>query len=140
MTIETPTRAGAPPTSSAAQHLQIEFTFELPLGYVDSTGTVHRSGTMRRATARDELAPLADLRVRDNEAYLGVVLLSLVVTQLGSLPEVNPNIMESLFAVDLAYLQDLYEQINDVNPKPLACPSCGTEVPGRETRGRLGES
>ena len=43
--------------------LQTEFDFTLPKGYVDSTGTLHRVGTMRLATARDEIEPLRDPRV-----------------------------------------------------------------------------
>ena len=39
------------------------------------TGRVHRDGTMRLATARDEIEPLRDAEVRQNEAYLTVLLL-----------------------------------------------------------------
>jgi len=82
-----------------------EFPFELPRGYVDGTGTVHRSGVMRLATARDEIQPLRDPRVQANEAYLTVLLLSRVVTRLGSLPDVGTTTIEGLFATDLAFLQ-----------------------------------
>ena len=101
---------------TAYQGLQMEFEFELPLGYVDPAGRVHRRGTMRLATARDELAPLIDQRVKENPAYLGVVLLSLVITRLGDLPEVYPGIVEQFFAADVAYLQNFYERINNVDP------------------------
>lgn len=89
-----------------------EFPFELPHGYVDSSGTVHKQGVMRLATAQDELAPLADQRVRENPAYLGVVLLSLVVTRLGTVSDIHAGVIESLYASDLAYLQDMYKQVN----------------------------
>lgn len=89
-----------------------EYEFVLPNGYVDAAGVVHREGTMRLATARDELAPLIDQRVRENPAYLGVLLLSLVVTRLGNIPEVHAGVIESLFARDLAYLQDVYKHVN----------------------------
>ncbi len=98
------------------QGLQTEFEFELPLGYVDPAGQLHRQGTMRLATARDELAPLIDQRVKENPAYLGVVLLSLVITRLGDLREVHPGIVEQFFAADVAYLQDFYERVNNVDP------------------------
>lgn len=100
----------------SCQGLRTEFEFELPLGYVDPSGQLHRRGTMRLATARDELAPLIDQRVKENPAYLGVVLLSLVITRLGDLREVHPGIVEQLFAADVAYLQDFYERINKVDP------------------------
>ena len=95
--------------------LQTEYDFELPLGYVDAAGQVHRQGSMRLATARDELAPLIDRRVQENPAYLGVVLLSLVITRLGDLPDVHAGLVEQLFAADVAYLQAFYERINDVD-------------------------
>src|SRR5919199_5726885 len=92
--------------------MKTEFPFLLPRGYVDAGGTVHREGTMRLATARDEILPQRDPRVRDNEAYLTVILLSRVVTRLGTVAQVTPATIEGLFASDLAFLQDLYRRIN----------------------------
>jgi hypothetical protein len=89
-----------------------EIDFELPKGYVDDSGALHRSGTMRLATAADEILPLRDPRVQQNEAYLAVIVLARVITRLGSLPEVSTNVIEGLFASDLAHLERLYEQIN----------------------------
>src|SRR5580698_5551175 len=88
--------------------LRTEFPFELPRGYVDAGGRLHRSGVMRLATARDELVPLHDDRVRENPAYLTVVLLARVVTRIGSVTDIHPGLIEKLFASDLAFLQDLY--------------------------------
>jgi hypothetical protein len=99
--------------------LQTEFPFTLPKGYVDDEGTLHRSGTMRLATARDEIQPLRDARVKENEAYLTVILLSRVITELGSVPQVTPKTIEGLFAADLAYLQDVYRLINFGDPTAL---------------------
>ena len=84
---------------------------------------------MRMATAMDEITPLRDPRVRNNEAYLVVILLSQVITRLGTLPEVGPDIVEKLFAADIVYLQDLYRQINDVDVHNVTtvCPECGHE-------------
>lgn len=95
------------------QTLQTEFEFTLPKGYVDDEGTVHTEGRMRLATAADEIKPLNDPQVQENGSYLTIVLLSRVVTELGSVEEVTPEIIESLFVPDLTYLQGLYEQIND---------------------------
>jgi hypothetical protein len=91
---------------------QTEFEFKLPCGYLDEEGTLHRDGVMRRATAADEILPLKDPRVQKNEAYLVVILLSRVVTRLGSVAAINPKVIENLFATDLAFLQDLYNRIN----------------------------
>src|SRR5512141_2066310 len=92
---------------------QTEFAFTLPVGYVDQEGNTHREGVMRLATAMDEIAPLRDLRVRSNQAYLAIILLSRVITRLGSLPSVSTTVIENLYAADLAFLQTLYRQINE---------------------------
>jgi hypothetical protein len=114
---------------ASGQALRTEFAFELPRGYVDDASTVHRDGTMRLATARDEILPLRDPRVRDNESYLTVLLLSRVVTDLGTLSEVTPAVIEGLFASDLAFLQDLYRRVNQEGHTraSVTCPSCGHE-------------
>ena len=91
---------------------QTEYEFTLPLGYVDEEGTLHRDGMMRLATAADEILPLKDPRVQQNEAYLIVILLSRVITRLGSVAQINPKVIEGLYAADLAYLQEFYNRIN----------------------------
>lgn len=103
-----------------------EYEFTLPLGYVDKDGTVHRRGTMRLATAKDEILPLQDARVQKNRSYLIVILLSRVVTRLDGLGAVTPNIIEDLFAEDLRYLQTLYQQINRTGSPNIdvRCPHC----------------
>jgi hypothetical protein len=112
-----------------APTLRTTFAFELPLGLVDDAGVVHRTGEMRLATARDEILPLRDPRVRDNEAYLTVLLLSRVVTSLDGVPSVTPGVIEGLFAPDLAFLQDLYRRVNQEGHThaSITCPSCGSE-------------
>lgn len=107
--------------------LQLEYEFTLPRGYVDERGQVHRQGVMRLATARDEITPLRDPRVRANEAYLIIILLSQVITQLGTVPRITPGIIENLFAADLIFLQDFYQQINEPEIRQINvnCPNCG---------------
>jgi hypothetical protein len=106
---------------------QTEFKFVLPKGYVDKDGNVHREGVMRLATARDEILPLQDYRVQSNRAYLVIILLSRVITKLGSLSTVGPNIIEALFSADLAYLQEFYRKVNEEGTSMVkaSCPSCG---------------
>jgi hypothetical protein len=108
------------------QALQTEFEFTLPRGYVDSDGNVHRNGIMRLATAADEITPLKDSRVKSNQAYLVIILLTRVITKLGDLNEVNTRVVEALFASDLAYLQDFYRRINGDGHTmmPVVCPTC----------------
>ena len=106
--------------------LRTEFPFELPRGYVDGSGNVHRSGVMRLATGRDELVPLRDDRVRENPAYLSVVLLARVVTRLGTIDDIHAGIIENMFATDVAFLQDLYRRVNQEGHTRagVTCPAC----------------
>lgn len=109
--------------------LRTEFPFVLPRGYVDDAGVVHRDGVMRLATARDEILPQRDPRVRENEAYLTVLLLARVVTRIGTVSPVTTGTIEGLFASDLAFLQDLYRRVNAEGHSQAAvtCPSCKHE-------------
>lgn len=102
-----------------------EHEFTLPLGYLDAEGGLHRHGTMRLATAADEIQPLRDPRVQQNPAYLTVILLSRVITSLEGVEPVTPQVVEGLFAADVAHLQDLYNEINRVDgARPVICPEC----------------
>jgi len=93
--------------------LRTEFDFTLPKGYVGDDGVLHRQGTMRLATARDEIEPLRDRTIDGpDDPYLTILVLARVITSLGSLPEVGIDEVEGLFAADLAFLQDLYGIIN----------------------------
>lgn len=115
--------------SERERQLYTQFTFRLPRGFIDDAGVAHRDGLMRLATARDELLPQRDPRVQENPAYLTVLLLSRVVTRLGNIAPVYPGTIEGLFASDLAFLQDMYRQVNQEGTTQLAvtCPSCRHE-------------
>ena len=118
--------------------LQTEFEFTLPRGYVDGEGNLHKKGVMRLATAMDEIAPLRDPRVKANQPYLTIILLSRVITKLGDLRDINPGVVENLFAADLAYLQDFYRHINEEGTSTISvsCPECGEQF--EVDLGRLG--
>lgn len=108
--------------------VQTEFEFVLPRGLVDpETGNAFREGAMRLATAADEILPMRDPRVQQNPAYLTVILLSRVITRLGNLTNINPRVIEGLFATDFAYLQEMYNRINQNGNNAVAaqCPGCG---------------
>ncbi|MFC7547746.1 hypothetical protein [Plantactinospora sp. GCM10030261] len=144
MSLADPPAAG--PTTAPAERpretLRTEFPFQLPRGYVDDAGTVHRDGVMRLATARDELVPLRDDRVRENPAYLTVVLLARVVNRIGGITDVHVGVMENLFATDLAFLQDMYRRVNSEGHTRagVGCPECGHTFTVDLAGGRLGES
>lgn len=103
-----------------------EFSFVLPNGYTDDDGVVHREGSIRLATAYDEIAPLNDARVRNNPGYLVIILLSRVIVKLGGLRQINTKVMEGLSSQDFVYLQDLYRRINEQGHArlPVSCPHC----------------
>jgi hypothetical protein len=124
--------------------MQTEVSFTLPKGYVDGAGTLHREGTMRLATARDEIEPLRDAEVRQNEAYLSVLLLARVVIRIGEITDVTSEVIEGLYAADFDHLQRLYERLNTDGEAvgSVTCPSCSHafEVDLSEIEdGRLGE-
>ena len=110
--------------------LQTEYEFILPKGYADKSGTVHRNGRMRLATAADEILPLRDPRVQSNSAYLAIILLSRVIVKLGSLDDVNPSVVEGFFVEDIAYLQELYRRVNGGEELTIRskCVHCGEPV------------
>ena len=122
--------------------MRTEFDFELPRGYVDGDGVIHRHGTMRLATARDELLPLYDERVQENAAFTTVVLLGRVITRLGTVPVMNAQTVENMFASDVAFLQDFYRRINAEGHTRAAvtCPECSQRFTIDLAGGRLGES
>lgn len=140
--IDAPAAEEASGASAAPVELRTEFDFVLPRGYQDAHGTIHREGTMRLATARDELLPLYDARVQENAAYTTVVLLGRVITSLGTLPSVSASVVENMFASDVAFLQDLYRRVNTEGHARAAvtCPSCAHRFTLDLSDGRLGES
>ena len=109
--------------------MQTEFEFQLPKGYVDTNGDLHRDGIMRLATAADEILPLRDPKVQQNAGYLSIILLSRVITKLGTLSAVNTRVIEGLFTMDLVYLQDLYQRINmlETPSYKVSCTQCSGE-------------
>ena len=109
--------------------LETEYQFTLPKGYVDQEGTLHREGVMRLATAMDEIKPLRDARVKTNDAYLSILILSRVITRLGDLNSINTGIIERMFTADLSYLQEFYRSINEGGASlgTVSCPSCKSE-------------
>ena len=109
---------------------QTEYKFTLPRGYVDMAGNVHKEGVMRLANAGDEILPMRDPRVQQNPGYLTIILLARVITKLGTLPSVDTNVIEKLYTMDLAYLQDLYQKVNTMEMPTYkgVCPHCGEAI------------
>lgn len=112
-----------------ATSFETQVNFELPKGFVDKSGEVHKKGIMRLANAADEIIPMSDPRVKMNPGYLSVLLLERVITKLGKLKKIDSQVIENLFTADMAYLQDLYQKINAAEPpvSVIVCPKCGNE-------------
>ncbi len=113
--------------------METVYEFTLPKGYIDANGDIHRNGKMRLATAGDEISATRDPRVLSNPSYLTIVILSRVVTELEGVQTISATLIERLFTADLAFLQDMYQRINDIEPPAMqvVCPDCGKtfEVP-----------
>ena len=109
--------------------MRTEIEFTLPRGYVDASGVVHRDGRMRLATARDEIEPLREVEVRQNQAYLSVLLLTRTITRIGEVTEITPELVEGLYAADFDHLQRLYERVNSNGDSVgvVKCPACAHE-------------
>lgn len=109
--------------------METVYEFTLPRGYVDAEGIVHKQGKMRLATAGDEISATRDPRVLSNPSYLTIVVLSKVITELEGVQMITATTIEKLFTADLAFLQDMYQRINDVEPPVMnvVCPQCGHE-------------
>ena len=107
--------------------MQTVYSFELPKGYVDTAGEVHKHGKMRLATAGDEISATRDPRVLSNPSYLTVVVLAKVIVEIEGVNTIAPSTIERLYTADLAFLQDMYQRINDVDLPTMAviCPQCG---------------
>ena len=110
--------------------MQTEFEFELPRGYVDRNGEVHKRGVMRLATAADEILPMREQKVQQNASYLSIILLSRVITKLGTLRVIDTRVIEGLYTMDLAFLQDLYQRINmsEMPSYKVTCPHCNQKI------------
>ena len=113
--------------------METVYDFTLPKGYLDGSGELHRNGKMRLATAGDEISATRDPRVLSNPSYLTIVILSKVITEIEGVQSVSATLVEKLFTADLAFLHDMYQRINDIEPPVLTavCPDCGKtfEVP-----------
>lgn len=106
--------------------LQTQFNFVLPKGLVDDRGKVHRLGVMRLATALDEICVQKDRGAMENPAYGVLAILARSLVRLGDLEEITPDLLEGLFIVDLAYLREFYNRINQQGNAYILvqCPKC----------------
>ena len=112
--------------------LQTEFPFTLPQGYVDADGNLHREGVMRLATAYDEIAPHEGPACAGQPRLPGDHPALAGDHPAGRPGSHQPKVIESLFAGDLAYLQDMYRRINSAGHNRVArdLPALRADVRG----------
>lgn len=110
----------------SSNYLQTEFNFVLPKGFVDAEGKSHRHGSMRLSTAKDEICVAKNPLVRQDPIYAVFIILSRVITRLGDIQTITPELLENLFARDLAYLREFYNRINQTENASIdvKCPQC----------------
>jgi hypothetical protein len=95
---------------------------------------------MRLATAADEILPLRDARVQQNQAYLAVIVLARVITKLGDVPTIDTRVIEGLYASDLDYLQRLYERLNGSDESEVAVTAGAVETAAARGVRTVGEA
>jgi hypothetical protein len=110
-------------------NLDTEFEFVVPRGLIDKDNRRHRQGVMRLATAKDEILVQQDRRVQENPAYSVLVMLSRTIVRLGSLNHVSPELLESFTILDISYLREYYNRINQQGDIqiPTQCPHCNAQ-------------
>jgi DNA-directed RNA polymerase subunit RPC12/RpoP len=101
-----------------------EFEFELPIGYEDADGQVHRTAVLRKMTGRDE-AVMAETRNRNNGARLITELLAGCLVRLGTLEKPGAKVAQQLFSADRHFLLVKLREIT-FGDQMQATYSCGT--------------
>ena len=108
--------------------VKTEYEFELPKGYVDEKGQVHREVTIREITGADQEAML-NPQLRNNPAKMLTALMARVITRLGSLEgrQIDTRVTAAMFKSDRDFLILKLKEI-DSGPEmdiDVECPDCG---------------
>lgn len=101
-----------------------EIDFELPKGYKDKDGTVHKLGKIRYPNGFDR--EILDTLARNNIGTANTMLLTRCIVELGTL-KVHDGIVRALSIKDREYLLNLLkENMYGVNLETdIVCTSCG---------------
>lgn len=115
---------------------QHEYEVELPVGYSDPAGRLHRRATLRKMRGHDELL-LYDTAL--NPGRLVSELLSSCLLRLGELAPVPVEVAAELYTADRNYLLLALRRITlgDALRAGYRCPGCGAEVTVQEDLGGL---
>ena len=108
--------------------VKTEYTFELPKGYVDKDGTLHREVVLREITGADQEAML-NPSLRNNPAKMLTALLARVIIRIGTLEKkkIDTSVTAGMFKSDRDFLISKLKEI-DSGPDmeiDVECPDCG---------------
>ena len=110
--------------------IKTDHTYELPKGYVDKDGTLHREVVLREITGADQEAML-NPQLRNNPAKMLTALLTRVIMKLGSLEkkQIDTSVTAGMFKSDRDFLIMKLKEI-DSGPDmeiDVECPGCGNK-------------
>jgi len=110
------------------KEIRTEYTYELPKGYVDDKGQLHKDVTIREITGADQEAML-NPQFRNNPAKMLTALLARVIVKLGALEgrQVDTAVTANMFKSDRDFLIMKLKEI-DSGPEmeiDVECPDCG---------------
>lgn len=104
-----------------------ELTFELPNGYVDRDGKVHKKITVILPTGRvqERVAQV----VRANPAQATTLMLQLITKKLGDLDFINPDVFKTMTKKDRDFISKKLAEINAgvKFSHEVICSDCGGE-------------
>lgn len=104
-----------------------EFTFDLPRGYKDAQGKVHKSITVKLPNGRVQERIATVLRV--NPAQAVSMMLQLITKKLGDLDFINPDVFKKMTKKDRDFISKQLDQV-EVGVSfniDAVCSSCGAE-------------
>ncbi|HBE72009.1 MAG TPA: hypothetical protein DDW52_28045 [Planctomycetaceae bacterium] len=88
--------------------------FELPFGFEDEEGNIHRQGRLRIPTQKDLTVVLKIYGDVQNPAYLETLMLVRILESLGNIEldaDNRQQIVESLPLPDIEYLNSIYQKL-----------------------------
>jgi hypothetical protein len=106
---------------------QRSFEFELPIGYLDADGKLHKTAVLRKMTGRDE-ALMSDKRNRNSGARLITELVGGCLMKLGTIERPGTKVAQALYSADRHFLLLKLREIT-FGPEmqgTYTCPTCHT--------------
>lgn len=106
-----------------------EFEFELPIGYTDGEGHLHKSVVLRKMTGREE-AILADRRYQKNGGKLVSELLRSCILRLGELNGDGNGAVAQLYSADRNFLLLKLRSVTFGSELQASytCPACSEAI------------